>query len=179
MVITMDEPIFSGSSEITRNELKEAAEMAIFGNITGTIIKVTTGVMIALAVLFLLIPMLPSSEISPATAFANAASMLVIPVFTAVFKGRAINGRVNAPINQNIHAEVRLYENSLSYSTEYVTLSAGYSDVKKLHIGKCSAVLEFDGADSITIPFRCFGWNNYQSACEFLRKKINEQGADI
>ena len=70
----------------------------------------------------------------------------------------------------------RLYEDSLEYSTEYVALSAKYSDVKKLHMGKYSMVLELNGADSIMIPLRCFGWNNYKAACEFLRKKLHEQG---
>ena len=145
----MSEPVFSGSSEISKNDLKECAVLTAFGNVTGTIIKLVTGFMLAL-----LIPV----------------------VFTAVFKHKIISGKVNAPINQNVHAQVRLYEDSLEYSTEYVALSAKYSDVKKLHMGKYSMVLELNGADSIMIPLRCFGWNNYKAACEFLRQKLREQG---
>lgn len=48
--------------------------------------------------------------------------------------------------------------------------------MKKLHMGKYSMVLELNGADSIMIPLRCFGWNNYKAACEFLRQKLREQG---
>ena len=152
----MSEPVFRGSSEISKNDLKECAVLTAFGNVTGTIIKLVTGFMLALAVLFLIAFMLPNVSRENSAAY--------------------LSGKVNAPINQNVHAQVRLYEDSLEYSTEYVALSAKYSDVKKLHMGKYSMVLELNGADSIMIPLRCFGWNNYKAACEFLRKKLREQG---
>lgn len=173
----MSEPVFSGSSEISKNDLKECAVLTAFGNVTGTIIKLVTGFMLALAVLFLIAFMLPNISRENSAAYLRIAVMCLIPVvFTAVFKHKIISGKVNAPINQNVHAQVRLYEDSLEYSTEYVALSAKYSDVKKLHMGKHSMVLELNGADSIMIPLRCFGWNNHKAACEFLRKKLREQG---
>lgn len=173
----MSEPVFSGSSEISKNDLKECAVLTAFGNVTGTIIKLVTGFMLALAVLFLIAFMLPNISRENSAAYLRIAVMCLIPVvFTAVFKHKIVSGKVNAPINQNVHALVRLYEDSLEYSTEYVALSAKYSDVKKLHMGKYSMVLELNGADSIMIPLRCFGWNNYKAACDFLRKKLREQG---
>lgn len=115
----MSEPVFSGSSEISKNDLKECAVLTAFGNVTGTIIKLVTGFMLALAALFLIAFMLPNVSRENSAAYLRIAVMCLIPVvFTAVFKHKIISGKVNAPINQNVHAQVRLYEDSLEYSTE-------------------------------------------------------------
>ena len=110
----MSEPVFSGSSEISKNDLKECAVLTAFGNVTGTIIKLVTGFMLALAVLFLIAFMLPNVSRENSAAYMRIAVMCLIPVvFTAVFKHKIISGKVNAPINQNVHAQVRLYEDTL------------------------------------------------------------------
>ena len=83
----MREPVFSGSSEISKNDLKECAVLTALGNVTGTIIKLVTGFMLALAVLFLIAFMLPNVSRENSAAYLRIAVMCLIPVvFTAVFK---------------------------------------------------------------------------------------------
>lgn len=171
----MDEPIFSGSAEIQKNDLKEAAKRTLFGNLSGMFLKLFLAFMLLCAFLSLLIIAAEPKKTGTygGLLIMSAGYTLIYFLFFHIME----NMKIKAPINQNIHAEIFLYEDRLSYSTEYVSLNAKYSDVSRLHCGKYSIVIEFKGADYIIVPIRCFGRSGHQAAKAFLQKKIKEASA--